>query len=145
VRRQCRRLQPDQRGSGTVLAIALVAVTLVVIAGVALLGRAQAVRGAAQSAADLGALAAAQDLTLPSGAGGRAGTAMGFGAPDGACEVARAVVVANGSALTGCVLLGGGVVRVTTARPGGPGTGRASARAGPRDTPAAAAGFGYGH
>lgn len=144
MRRGPQRLEPDQRGSGTVLAIALVGVTLVLIAGVALLGQAQAVRGAAQSAADLGALAAAQHLTSPSGPGPGAGTAVGLGAPDGACEVARAVVVANGSALTSCALLGAGVVRVTTARSAGAGTGKASARAGPRDATAVEAGFGSG-
>ena len=50
---------------------------------------------------------------------------------DAACAIAREVVAANGAGLTGCALLGGGVVRVTAVRPGAVGAARATARAGP--------------
>ena len=62
----------DDQGSGTVLLLALVAVTLVVAALLGLLGSAQLGRGRAQTAADLGALAAAS----------RCGRAAGRPVPD---------------------------------------------------------------
>ena len=107
------------RGSGTVLMVGLVAVVLALFVAISLLGRAQSARGAAQTAADLAALAAAQQL-VDGGAG-----------PTVACGTAREVVAANGAVLTGCSLLGHGVVRVTCERSGGLGAARASARAGP--------------
>lgn len=107
--------------------LGLVAVILMLFGGIALLGRAQSARGAAQAAADLGALAAAEHLVEASH-GGFATAAPGRGA---ACAVAREVVSANGATLTGCSFLGEGVVRVTTVRAGGLGTASASARAGP--------------
>ena len=94
---------------------------------IALLGRAQCARSTAQTAADLAALAAAQDVRDASGGQVEAGTGV-RGAP---CAVARQIASANGSSLTGCWLLDGGVVRVTTLRPGGLGAATASARAGP--------------
>jgi len=117
----------DDRGSGTVLTLGLVAVVLVLFTAIALLGRAQSARGAAQAAADLGALAAAQQLLDGPGAG--SGPASGAGGE--ACAIAREVAAANAAHLTGCVLLPEGVVRVTTERRGGLGNARASARAGP--------------
>ncbi|MGV8965998.1 MAG: pilus assembly protein TadG-related protein [Cellulomonas sp.] len=142
MRALARRLGPVDRGSGTVVAVGLVAVVLLLIGMISLLGRAQSARGAAQTAADLGALAAAQHLA---GASGRFGGAGGSGPVVGraepgagygsaafeACGIAREVAAANGAVLSRCVLLGGGVVRVTATRPGGLGAAIATARAGP--------------
>jgi len=110
-------------GSGTVLVIGLVLAAVVVCLAVGVLARAQAARGAAQAAADLGALAAARHLA------GSGGGAPGDGSP---CAVAAEVVAANGAVATSCQVLGGGIVRVTAARSAGFGTASASARAGPR-------------
>ena len=114
-----------ERGSGTVLTLGLVAVVLVLLAAISLLGRAQSARGAAQAAADLGALAAAQHLLDSSPSG------FGPGPTAAACGVARQIAAANGASLTSCEVLDDGVVRVTTARPGGLGAAQATARAGP--------------
>lgn len=134
-----------ERGSGTVLTVGLVAVVLMLIVAISLLAQAQSARGAAQTAADLGALAAAQHLVGGSGdeggndlgVDGSSGTGSAGAAAEGsrACAIARTVVVANGSSLTGCALLGGGVVRLTTARSSGLGVATASARAGPSEPP----------
>ncbi|QTE31240.1 histidine kinase [Pengzhenrongella sicca] len=127
------------------LVLGLVAVTLVLIAALALVARAQAARGAAQAAADLGALAAAEalvrgpdgpDVRAPDGPDGPDVRAPdGPGGPSGldgsACDLAGQVVSANGATLTACRVLGGGVVRVSASVPGGLGTATASARAGP--------------
>ena len=125
-----------ERGSGTVLTLGLVAAALVLIAGVALLAGAQSARGAAQAAADLGALAAAEQLAALVRPGGPRGwvqrEAAGQAGADAACAIAREVVAANGAGLAGCALLGGGVVRVTAVRPGAVGAARATARAGPQ-------------
>ena len=143
MRALARRLGPSERGSGTVVAVGLVAVVLLLITMISLLGRAQSARGSAQTAADLGALAAAQHLVGASGVGsGAAGgsgpvvrradprVASGAGAV-AACGIARDVVAANGAVLGRCEVLGGGVVRVTASRPGGLGIAAATARAGP--------------
>jgi len=124
------RFGPPERGSGTVVTLGLVAVALLLLAVLSLLGRAQAARGAAQTAADLGALAAAQHL-FGAANGPDVGTAYTIGGAGAACDIARDVVVRNGAVLTGCAILDGGIVRVSTARAGGPGTARAHARAGP--------------
>ncbi|HEY5518798.1 MAG TPA: histidine kinase [Cellulomonas sp.] len=116
------------------LTLGLVAAVLMLVAGIALLARAQSARGAAQAAADLGVLAAAAHLDGGSSARASSGGAVsgaGVRDPGTACAIAREVVTANGASLTACVLLGGGVVRVTVVRPGGLGPARASARAGP--------------
>lgn len=112
-----------ERGSGTVLVLGLVAVTLLLVVGVGALGAAQNARGAAQSAADLAAIAGATALR------------DGFDP----CGTARATVSRNGAEVAACEVLGGGVVRVAAARPVGgparalvPGRAHASARAGPR-------------
>lgn len=125
-----RRFGPGERGSGTVVTLGLVAVVLLLIVVLSLLGRAQAARGSAQTAADLGALAAAQHLVGSPG-GPDLGTIYVTGGGGSACGIAREVVARNGAVLTGCVLLDGGIVRVTTARAGGLGSARAHARAGP--------------
>jgi len=138
-----RRLGPTERGSGTVVTVGLVAVVLLLFVVISLLGRAQSARGAAQTAADLGALAAAQHLVGVSGGTGAAGgsglavrradpvAGRGSGAA-AACGIARDVVAANGAVLSRCAVLDDGVVRVTATRPGGIGVASASARAGPR-------------
>lgn len=118
-----RRRDPE-RGAGTVLVLGVVAVILVLAAGIAALGAAQNARGAAQAAADLGALAGATALR------------DGFDP----CGTAGDAVVRNGARLASCEVLGGGVVRVVATRvAAGPGElggvlgeARASARAGPR-------------
>lgn len=110
------------RGAGTVLVVAVVAVALVLLSGAALLVGAERGRATAQSAADLAALAAAARLAHP---GGGAGSA---------CAVAREVATRNGVRLTGCRTRPDGVVDVTTTRSAGVvGTASASARAGPAD------------
>jgi hypothetical protein len=132
--------------------VGLVAVVLLLIVVISLLGRSQSARGAAQTAADLGALAAAQHLVgAPAGSGaaggsgllvGRGDPAVGRGDPAPgrgsgvaeACGIAREVVAANGAALSRCAVLDGGVVRVTANRPGGLGIASATARAGPGPT-----------
>ena len=112
--------RPD-RGAGSVLGLALVAVLLILTMAVVGVARAVHARGTAQVAADLGALAAATSLHDLTGSAGDP------------CAVAGRVVVANGAELTACRTRGGEVVvstRVTLTD----GTGlaaRASARAGP--------------
>jgi secretion/DNA translocation related TadE-like protein len=101
--------------------LGIVAAVLLLAVGIAALGAAQNARGAAQAAADLGALAGATALR------------DGFDP----CGTARAAVARNGAELASCAVLGGGAVRVVATRvavgPGGAlGEARASARAGPR-------------
>ena len=110
-----------ERGAGTVLILGVVAAVLLLAVGIAALGAAQNARGAAQAAADLGALAGATALR------------DGFDP----CRTAGAAVVRNGAVTASCEVLAGGVVRVVATRDAsGPagvlGTARASARAGPR-------------
>ena len=107
----------DERGSGTVLLLALVAVALVAAALLGLLASAQLARGRAQTAADLGALAGAAGMLA-----GRSGDP---------CAAVGEVVRRNGARLAACTDEGAGVVtvRVVVARAGGSAT--ASARAGP--------------
>ena len=107
----------DDQGSGTVLLLALVAVTLVVAALLGLLGSAQLGRGRAQTAADLGALAAASRLLA--------------GQPGDPCPTAAEVVRRNGARLSSCTDEGAGVVTVRVAVRGSAGSATASARAGP--------------
>lgn len=107
----------EDRGSGSVLVIVVVAVTVLLTGVLGLLAGAQAARGRAQTAADLGALAAAERALR--------------GRPD-PCGAARDVVGRNGVTLTSCDVEGGGVVavRATAGAPVGDAT--AHARAGPR-------------
>lgn len=133
---RCARGAWDDRGSGTVLMLGIVAATLVIVAGIALLAHAQSARGAAQAAADLGALAAAEQLAAGSrsglgAAGSGAETPVGPALAARACGLAREVVRANGAVLAQCDLLGQGVVRVRAAVTAGARTATASARAGP--------------
>jgi secretion/DNA translocation related TadE-like protein len=92
--------EDDERGAGTVLLLAVAAVVVLVALAIAALGAAQRARGVAQSAADLGALAAA--------------TALRHGIDP--CATAAAGVERNAAELAACEVEPGGVVRVTTER-----------------------------
>ena len=107
----------DDRGSGTVLLLALVAVALVVAAMLGLLASAQLGRGRAQTAADLGALAGAARLLA--------------GQPGDPCPTVAEVVRRNRASLSSCTDEGGGVVTVRVVVRGPAGSATASARAGP--------------
>ncbi|MFF2270602.1 Rv3654c family TadE-like protein [Cellulosimicrobium cellulans] len=114
---------PDaERGAGTVLVLGIVAAVLVLALGLGALAHAQSSRGAAQTGADLAALAAAT------------------AARDGwdPCGRAREVAARNAVAVTACTDQGGGVVRVDVATTAGVtvfgvalGRASAAARAGP--------------
>lgn len=108
----------DERGAGTVVVLALVAVVVVLALGVAALAGAVTTRAAAQSAADLSALAAA------------AAAQQGEVDP---CTRAQQVVERNEARLVGCSCaadLSCTVETATTTRAGRVAT--AEARAGPR-------------
>ncbi|MDQ0375172.1 Rv3654c family TadE-like protein [Cellulomonas humilata] len=107
----------SDRGSGTVLLLALVAVALVVATLLGLLASAQLGRGRAQTAADLGALAGAARLLA--------------GQPGDPCPTAAEVVRRNGARLSSCTDEGAGVVTVRVLVRGAAGSATASARAGP--------------
>lgn len=120
-------MRRDERGAGTVVVLAVAAVVVVLALAVAALGAAQRTRGAAQAAADLGALAAAGAL--------RHGLDP--------CATAAVAVDRNGAVLSECEPEDGGVVRVAAVRAVGrqaawaglvAGQARAEARAGPRST-----------
>ncbi len=135
---------PDpERGSGTVLVLALVAAAVTGLLTLSLLASAQSGRSAAQSAADLAALAVAGHVaggsagdpgpvSAASGAGGSAGDERLLAS---ACAVGRATAEANGCLLTSCDGLGAGVVEVTASRRTVAGVARAVARAGPLAAP----------
>lgn len=106
------------RGSGSVLVIALVAVSVVLAGVVGLMAGVQTARARAQAAADLGALAGAHRLLV--------------GAGD-ACARAREVVERNGATLVRCEEVGAGAVAVRTVVPSPVGGAAAAARAGPRE------------
>lgn len=125
----------SERGSATILVLGLVAVGTILIAGLGLLIGAQISRGAAQSAADLAALAAAHAAQdgFVADRPVAAGSVMASSAP---CAVASAVVERNRAQLEFCSVGPGGVVDVAakrTARLGRMQVGQASAsaRAGP--------------
>lgn len=110
------------RGSVTVLLLAVVAVALTFAVGLVALVRAADARGTAQTAADLAALSGADVAARPGG-------------PD-PCAVAATVVAWNGAVLSRCAELPGGFVEVAasvTARPlpGWSVVAAAHARAGP--------------
>ena len=79
----------SERGSATLVAVAMMAVLLTIAVGGTLVGSAVIGRHRAQSAADLAALAAA--------------TRIGSG-PQSACAWATSVATANHARLTGCSL-----------------------------------------
>ncbi len=126
-RRRSSRCAADDQGSGSVLAIGLLAVVLVLAAALGVLGRAQSARSAAQAAADLAAIAAASSIALPPG------VVLAPGAADrgSPCDLAGQVIERNGAVVVRCVLLPDGVVQVIASRSAGFGTATAIARAGP--------------
>lgn len=145
---------PDpERGAGTVLVLAVVAAAATGLLTVSLLAAAHSGRSAAQTAADLAAIAVADQVARGiTGAGGSASaglddasvagetppTAPAAPATDGtpfaaACAAGQATAEANGCHLTSCDDLGAGVVEVRTSRRTAAGVARAVARAGPEE------------
>ena len=117
-----------ERGAGTVMALAIIAVLLVLAVGVVGLIQAQAAAGRARLAADLAALGGATALSS-------------LVAPGDPCAVAGTVAQANGATLTGCTVDGEDVtvhVAVGVRVLGVGRTAAASARAGPAEPPGAA-------
>jgi hypothetical protein len=116
-----------EAGAGTVLVIGLVAVVLTAAAAVGGLAGIEADAARSRAASDLGALAAATVVNVPRG--------VVLATPDSgratACERARQVVGRNGADLTGCALLGDGVVEVTATVRTALVTTRTRSRAGP--------------
>lgn len=121
---------PD-RGSATVLVLALVLVCGFLATAVTGLATAVLARHRAQAAADLGALAGADVLLARAGGDVLLARAGGAAACTRAAQVARA----NGAGLRGCLVRGLDVLVATSVRPAGPvgrlGSARARARAGP--------------
>lgn len=142
---------PDpERGAGTVLVLALVAAAATGLLTVSLLAAAHSGRSAAQTAADLAAIAVADQVARGiTGAGGSASAGLDdasvagetpptASAADGApfataCAAGQATAEANGCHLTSCDDLGAGVVEVRTSRRTAAGVARAVARAGPEE------------
>jgi secretion/DNA translocation related TadE-like protein len=108
---------PDQ-GAGSVLVLAVTAVVLLLAAAIGLLGQVEAARAAAQSGADLAALAGAARLQRSHQV-------------EDACALAGQVADRNEVRLVACTHRGDGVVEVTVARATPVGDATASARAGP--------------
>ncbi|WP_084516533.1 Rv3654c family TadE-like protein [Microtetraspora niveoalba] len=81
-----------ERGAATIWMVTLMAVVWLVALVVLQMGAVRVARHRAQSAADLSALAAA---------------ARALSGPEGACERARAVAIANGARIDSCDLLDG--------------------------------------
>ncbi|MEV7662901.1 Rv3654c family TadE-like protein [Paenarthrobacter sp. NPDC089316] len=108
-----------ERGSGSVLALALGAVVMALLLGLLLLAQAGVMASRAASAADLAALAAAD-----------AARGLTSGEP---CAVAADVVGHHSATLTSCTVVGGEVVEVVTelAYPFNWGVAKGRARAGP--------------
>ncbi|NQD88128.1 flp pilus-assembly TadE/G-like family protein [Paenarthrobacter sp. CM16] len=90
----------SERGAGTVLALTLGAVVMALLVGVLVLAQAGVLASRAASAADLGALAAAD-----------AARGLTSGEP---CAVASGVVAQHGATMTSCTVTGGMVVDVAT-------------------------------
>lgn len=122
-------MTPDtrDRGSGTVLLLAVVAVVVVLAGLLAVLASAQAARARAQTAADLAALAGAQRIATP---GGLALDPAAIGAAD-PCTSVRDVAARNGARVLRCAAGTDGVVEVEVAVDAGAGAQSAEARAGP--------------
>ena len=108
-----------ERGAGTVLALALVAVVIALLLGPLLLAEAGVMASRAASAADLAALAAAD-----------AARGLSSGEP---CSVAAEVAGKQDAKITSCTVTGGDVVDVETelAHPFQWGVATGRARAGP--------------
>ena len=111
-----------ERGSASLVAVAMIALLLAITAGGVYVGSAIVARHRAQAAADLAALAAAAQLATGA---------------DAACRQASTIARAMHSGLTQCVVDELDVVVTVEARAGlvawGLGPARAAARAGPAD------------
>ena len=120
-----RVMMVDERGSGTVLVLGIVAVLLAMAVCAGGLIQAQAAAGKARSAADLAALGGATALSSVL-------------APADPCEVAERVARANGAEVTTCSVTGEDVVVEVSVEARVLGVSRpavSSARAGPVDDP----------
>ena len=116
----------DERGSGTVLVLGIIAVLLAMAVCAGGLIQAQAAAGKARSTADLAALGGATALSSVL-------------APADPCEVAERVARANGAEVTACTVTGEDVtveVSVGARVLGVARTAASAARAGPVDEPA---------
>ena len=120
-----RVMMVDERGSGTVLVLGIVAVLLAMAVCAGFLIQAQAAAGKARSAADLAALGGATALSS-------------VVAPSEPCETAGRVARANGAEVTECTVAGEDVVVEVSVRTRVLGVVReavSAARAGPADAP----------
>lgn len=134
ARRPGRTRLRDDRGSGTVLTLSVVAAILLVAGLLGLLAGALLAHARAQGAADLAALAAAGRLQrqslLAAADGSTSGGSVGVdGTP---CALAETVADRNGARLGGCEAGPGNTVTLTVAVDGPIGSVTARARAGPR-------------
>ena len=115
----------DERGSGTVYALGVIAVLLAAALGIAGLIQAQSATGRARAAADLAAISGATVLSSVI-------------APGDPCAMAQRVAAANGASVSACSVAGEDVtvsVVVPTTILGRPRQATAHARAGPVDAP----------
>ena len=115
----------DERGSGTVYALGVIAVLLAAAVGIAGLIQAQSATGRARAAADLAAISGATVLSSVI-------------APGDPCAMAQRVAAANGASVSTCSVAGEDVtvsVIVPTTILGRPRQATAQARAGPVDAP----------
>ena len=115
----------DERGSGTVYALGVIAVLLAAVVGIAGLIQAQSAAGRARAAADLAAISGATVLSSVI-------------APGDPCAMAQRVAAANGASVSACSVAGEDVtvsVVVPTTILGLPRQASARARAGPVDAP----------
>ena len=115
----------DERGSGTVYALGVIAVLLAAAVGIAGLIQAQTATGRARAAADLSAVSGATVLSSVI-------------APGDPCAMAGRVAAANGASMSACSVAGKDVtvsVVVPTTILGLPRQATAQARAGPVDAP----------
>lgn len=115
----------DERGSGTVYALGVIAVLLAAAVGIAGLIQAQSAAGRARAAADLAAISGATVLSSVI-------------APGDPCAMAQRVAAANGASVSACSVAGEDVtvsVVVPTTILGRPRQATAQARAGPVDAP----------
>ena len=115
----------DERGSGTVYALGVIAVLLAAAVGIAGLIQAQSATGRARAAADLAAISGATVLSS-------------VVAPGDPCAMAGRVAAANGASVSACSVAGEDVtvsVVVPTTILGRPRQATAQARAGPVDAP----------
>ena len=119
------RPRRDERGSGTVYALGVIAVLLAAAVGIAGLIQAQSATGRARAAADLAAISGATVLSSVI-------------APGDPCAMAGRVAAANGASVSACSVAGEDVtvsVVVPTTVLGRPRQATAQSRAGPVDAP----------